>query len=97
MSKQLSHERSRSEPTETPSNDLDLPEGVPLNGNRDNDGVSSHGSEEEGASALSSVFTLCNSCIGAGVLSLPFAFMKAGEAHALPRFQFFAISSWSMN
>ena len=99
MSKQLSHERSfsRSEPTETPSNDLDLPEGVPLNGNRDDDGISSHGSEEEGASALSSVFTLCNSCIGAGVLSLPFAFMKAGEVHALTCFRFSSISSWSMD
>lgn len=33
----------------------------------------------EGATSLSSVFTLCNSCIGAGVLSLPYAFMKAGQ------------------
>ena len=33
----------------------------------------------DGASSLSSVFTLCNSCIGAGVLSLPYAFRRAGE------------------
>lgn len=33
---------------------------------------------EDGATAVSSVFTLCNSAIGAGVLSLPFAFMRAG-------------------
>lgn len=32
----------------------------------------------EGASSLSSVFTLCNSAIGAGVLSLPYAFSCAG-------------------
>eukprot|EP00879_Flechtneria_rotunda_P015774 GHRR01016496.1.p1 GENE.GHRR01016496.1~~GHRR01016496.1.p1 ORF type:complete len:334 (+),score=80.43 GHRR01016496.1:326-1327(+) len=32
----------------------------------------------EGASSLSSVFTLCNSAIGAGVLSLPYAFQCAG-------------------
>ncbi|KAF8059975.1 slc38a7 [Scenedesmus sp. PABB004] len=32
----------------------------------------------EGASSLSSVATLCNSAIGAGVLSLPFAFAAAG-------------------
>ena len=62
---------------ETPSTELDLPEGVPLNGHREDDEASSQASEE-GASALSSVFTLCNSCIGAGVLSLPYAFMKAG-------------------
>lgn len=31
-----------------------------------------------GMSALSSVFTLCNSAIGAGVLSLPFAFKHSG-------------------
>lgn len=39
----------------------------------------------EGATSLSSVFTLCNSCIGAGVLSLPYAFKKAG---ALPTGKF---------
>jgi hypothetical protein len=33
----------------------------------------------EGASSLSSVFTLCNSAIGAGVLSLPYAFQCAGN------------------
>ena len=33
---------------------------------------------EEGASSLGSVFTLCNSAIGAGVLSLPYAFKCAG-------------------
>lgn len=33
----------------------------------------------EGATSLSSVFTLCNSAIGAGVLSLPYAFQCAGE------------------
>jgi hypothetical protein len=32
----------------------------------------------EGASSVSSVFTLCNSAIGAGVLSLPYAFQCAG-------------------
>ncbi|KAF6257139.1 transmembrane amino acid transporter protein-domain-containing protein [Scenedesmus sp. NREL 46B-D3] len=32
----------------------------------------------EGASSLSSVFTLCNSAVGAGVLSLPYAFQCAG-------------------
>eukprot|EP00878_Enallax_costatus_P011109 GHUV01011602.1.p1 GENE.GHUV01011602.1~~GHUV01011602.1.p1 ORF type:complete len:461 (+),score=81.03 GHUV01011602.1:314-1696(+) len=32
----------------------------------------------EGASSLSSVFTLCNTAIGAGVLSLPYAFECAG-------------------
>lgn len=31
------------------------------------------------ASSWASVFTLCNSAIGAGVLSLPFAFQSAGE------------------
>jgi sodium-coupled neutral amino acid transporter 7/8 len=31
-----------------------------------------------GASSLSSVATLCNSAIGAGVLSLPYAFSCAG-------------------
>jgi hypothetical protein len=34
--------------------------------------------EEKGATSMSSVFTLCNSAIGAGVLSLPFAFRRAG-------------------
>lgn len=34
--------------------------------------------QESGASSLSSVATLCNSAIGAGVLSLPFAFRCAG-------------------
>lgn len=33
----------------------------------------------KGASSFSSVFTLCNSCIGAGVLSLPYAFRRAGR------------------
>ena len=33
----------------------------------------------KGASSFSSVFTLCNSCIGAGVLSLPYAFRRAGK------------------
>ena len=33
---------------------------------------------DEGASSLGSVFTLCNSAIGAGVLSLPYAFKCAG-------------------
>lgn len=33
----------------------------------------------KGATSFSSVFTLCNSCIGAGVLSLPYAFRKAGN------------------
>lgn len=37
--------------------------------------------EATGNTSLSSVFTLSNSAIGAGVLSLPFAFYKAG---ALP-------------
>ncbi|KAL4420656.1 hypothetical protein ABPG75_010312 [Micractinium tetrahymenae] len=37
----------------------------------------------EGASALSSVFTLLNSAVGAGVLSLPFAFFAAGWAGGL--------------
>ncbi len=35
--------------------------------------------DEEGSSSMSSVFTLCNSAIGAGVLSLPYAFRKSGE------------------
>ncbi|BDA50337.1 Putative sodium-coupled neutral amino acid transporter 7 [Coccomyxa sp. Obi] len=34
--------------------------------------------DEEGSSSMSSVFTLCNSAIGAGVLSLPYAFRKSG-------------------
>ena len=34
--------------------------------------------EATGNTSLSSVFTLSNSAIGAGVLSLPFAFFKAG-------------------
>lgn len=33
----------------------------------------------KGATSFSSVFTLCNSCIGAGVLSLPYAFRRAGN------------------
>ncbi|KAJ9523204.1 hypothetical protein QJQ45_023990, partial [Haematococcus lacustris] len=37
-----------------------------------------------GQNALSSVFTLCNSAIGAGVLSLPYAFRHAGKAAAVP-------------
>ena len=36
------------------------------------------GEEAEGETSVSSVFTLCNSAIGAGVLSLPFAFECAG-------------------
>lgn len=35
--------------------------------------------DEEGSSSMSSVFTLCNSAIGAGVLSLPYAFRKSGQ------------------
>lgn len=34
--------------------------------------------DEEGSSSMSSVFTLCNSAIGAGVLSLPYAFRYSG-------------------
>ena len=34
---------------------------------------------QKGATSFSSVFTLCNSCIGAGVLSLPYAFRRAGR------------------
>lgn len=34
--------------------------------------------EDAGASSVSSVFTMCNSAIGAGVLSLPYAFRCAG-------------------
>lgn len=44
-------------------------------------GVSS--GQPGGASALSSVFTMLNSAIGAGVLSLPFAFRAAGWAGGL--------------
>ncbi len=36
-----------------------------------------------GAPAISSVATLCNSAIGAGVLSLPLAFEKAGVLWSL--------------
>lgn len=39
--------------------------------------------DEEGSSSMSSVFTLCNSAIGAGVLSLPYAFRKSGECIAM--------------
>ncbi|GBF99905.1 hypothetical protein Rsub_12813 [Raphidocelis subcapitata] len=39
--------------------------------------------QEGGASSLSSVATLCNSAVGAGVLSLPFAFRCAGLAGGL--------------
>ena len=39
--------------------------------------------EEAGASSVSSVFTLCNSAIGAGVLSLPYAFRCAGGCSLL--------------
>jgi hypothetical protein len=39
----------------------------------------------QGLSSLSSVFTLCNSAIGAGVLSLPFAFRCAGKMLSLLR------------
>ena len=35
--------------------------------------------DEDGSTSISSVFTLCNSAIGAGVLSLPYAFRKSGE------------------
>ena len=34
--------------------------------------------DDSGVTSASSVFTLCNSAIGAGVLSLPFAFRRAG-------------------
>lgn len=40
--------------------------------------------DEEGSSSMSSVFTLCNSAIGAGVLSLPFAFRLSG-IHSISR------------
>lgn len=42
------------------------------------------GEEAEGESATSSVFTLCNSAIGAGVLSLPYAFACAGMQPTKP-------------
>ena len=38
---------------------------------------------DEGASSLGSVFTLCNSAIGAGVLSLPYAFKCAGAPDSI--------------
>ena len=34
--------------------------------------------DADGSSSMCSVFTLCNSAIGAGVLSLPYAFRKSG-------------------
>ena len=37
--------------------------------------------DADGSSSMSSVFTLCNSAIGAGVLSLPYAFRKSGKDH----------------
>lgn len=39
--------------------------------------------DQEGSSSVSSVFTLCNSAIGAGVLSLPYAFRYSGAERAL--------------
>ena len=42
------------------------------------------GEEAEGETSVSSVFTLCNSAIGAGVLSLPFAFGCAGVTAQSP-------------
>lgn len=45
-------------------------------------GISIGDEEEAGATSMSSVFTLCNSAIGAGVLSLPFAFRRAGNSLA---------------
>ena len=39
--------------------------------------------DEDGSSSMSSVFTLCNSAIGAGVLSLPYAFRKSGGSSSL--------------
>ena len=51
-----------------PAPPLEASEAAQLNG-----GVHLH------SAALPSVATLCNSAIGAGVLSLPFAFMKTGE------------------
>lgn len=48
----------------------------------------------EGASSLSSVFTLCNSAIGAGVLSLPYAFQCAGEAaQQLPAGRYISVTA----
>ena len=41
------------------------------------------GEESEGETSVSSVFTMCNSCIGAGVLSLPYAFYCAGMLNIL--------------
>ena len=38
------------------------------------------GEDSEGETSVTSVFTLCNSAIGAGVLSLPYAFYCAGES-----------------
>ncbi|KAI8469768.1 MAG: transmembrane amino acid transporter protein-domain-containing protein [Monoraphidium minutum] len=40
----------------------------------------------EGATTLSSVSTLCNTALGAGVLGLPFAFARAGVAGCLALF-----------
>ena len=42
------------------------------------DSDSDDSDDGSGASSASSVFTLCNSAIGAGVLSLPFAFRRSG-------------------
>lgn len=39
--------------------------------------------EDSGASSVSSVFTMCNSAIGAGVLSLPYAFRCAGAGRVM--------------
>lgn len=39
--------------------------------------------EDSGASSVSSVFTMCNSAIGAGVLSLPYAFRCAGAERVM--------------
>jgi hypothetical protein len=36
----------------------------------------------EGATSLSSVSTLCNTALGAGVLGLPYAFARAGGRNA---------------
>ena len=50
-----------------------------LDRDRDADASSSDSdADDSGATSASSVFTLCNSAIGAGVLSLPFAFRRAG-------------------
>ena len=43
--------------------------------------------DEDGSSSMSSVFTLCNSAIGAGVLSLPYAFRKSGVSWPLEGMQ----------